>query len=82
MRGIVSGAIIALFCVTARFGTSQTGSQKVLDNGTQVVNAKVYGAVCDGGSHPLSGYYAFAGGCTGRLPIYHIADTDDRLCSR
>ena len=57
MRGIVSGAIIALFCVTARFGTPQTGSQKVLDNGTQVLNAKVYGAVCDGGSHPLSGYY-------------------------
>lgn len=57
MRGIVSGAIIALFCVTARFGTPQSGSQKVLDNGTQVLNAKVYGAVCDGGSHPLSGYY-------------------------
>ena len=56
MRGIVSGAIIALFCVTARFGTPQTGSQKVLDSGTQV-NARVYGAVCDGGSHPLSGYY-------------------------
>jgi hypothetical protein len=58
MRGIVPGAIIALFCATARFGTPQTGSQKVLDNGTQVLNAKVYGAVCDGGSHPLSGYYA------------------------
>jgi hypothetical protein len=57
MRGIVSGAIIGLFCVTARFGTPQTGSQKVLDNGTQVLNARVYGAVCDGGSHPLSGYY-------------------------
>ena len=57
MRGIVSGAIIALFCVTARFGTPQTGSQKVLNNGTQDLNAKVYGAVCDGGSHPLSGYY-------------------------
>jgi hypothetical protein len=57
MRGIVPGAIIALFCVTAYFGTPQTGSRKVLDNGAQVLNAKVYGVVCDGGSHPLSGYY-------------------------